>query len=1126
MSCNYNTNTFSEVKLSQQNQLSKTLKSSNNKREIGEALKQFIGKSSLSISGDLDKYPTITIWSGNHNNLTKHLFRNTDKTSISIYGAIKDLKSLFNLGISSNRLKELKQLFKFNAPKEQKSRGYFIPKAHPLFQVEHYGDNGTITISEVNYSDHFRYKRNYQKIYLPEHFDYFYKTLKIDKPFHPTTEKIIRELFYIGDDGKIYMFYKQSSPTTKGLDSSDLPKGSAEKRKYWEKEYFESFKRGSFFSNIGGLNPDSLNPYRDSDSAYYSVHRNNSELEIGRFGKYSRPKSPRGVANYKAPIIYLSDFYNPEANPDRVESAYIVEGFKDYLTLHSQLMELGETNFIIVLALGVSEFSSKVEFISHKFPNIQKIRVVADDDNAGFTELKRVFEKAHFRSKYKLQYLNWNNLSDSTRENKSDITDYRNKGYKLSISHFSDISNLVGIEKEKIEYKNFYTISSKKSFFSEVVEESEKLKEAIFNTFTDLIIQSPMNSGKSHFLAMLLNNAPDGVHIITTPLTKLRKELEDKGSYPFQAFINGSDSNHFSMTIQALNKKENLKEFERELIDRIGKGEKITFWVDEAHKHSKITAKLRVLYGLKERFSAHIRIIYITATAKYLFERDFLNSDVMKFDIQTKKLRFKTLLNHTVEKKNEISYLLHREYNNKTAILLNSDKKSIALKEKLTEKGLQVKIINSKSKNFDFTEADVFIVTSVTEYGLNFYGSGVDTIIGVNLDPLSFTQYVGRFRDRAESTLINLQTERKGLKLNSSNRSYSTLKVKFSKKKNGFDFDKNTLYIDNSELSILDKQSARTYLQDEFEHSYFDVNKFSNGTAYLRLHNNQIHSDSSIPVFLDKRGEKFDDMGIIEERYNSVMNLSLFNQIINEYIDIEEVKTDYIDNEHIDISTDREQIERTATTLAINIEKVYGHLKETGKGLDKRVTSELEKSDNIDYANMVTKGVVSKRSLEHSLGLTFSIETFLANHFHNSRASSIYEQILFVKAIEHFVSLYGESVVLSFLKKMLKDGVVEEKISREVINIASSIKLIKDFNISKDDFKRAGLSTFSKEQRRVIYERNRIQKFLNGELDSTKIGLKEFDDSLISEENILSYIDNSEFLSKLKEGFEKLKIPS
>jgi hypothetical protein len=152
--------------------------------------------------------------------------------------------------------------------------------------------------------------------------------------------------------------------------------------------------------------------------------------------------------------------------------------------------------------------------------------------------------------------------------------------------------------------------------------------------------------------------------------------LEDKGSSPFKAFIDGSDGNHFSFTIQTLNKKENLKEFERELIDRIGLGEKITFWIDEAHKHSKITEQLKAIYRLKEKFPAHIRLIYITAIAKYLFEREKNNPNVMKFDVQTKKLSFKKLRNHIVKKKNEISYLLSRKYEGKSAILLNSDKKA------------------------------------------------------------------------------------------------------------------------------------------------------------------------------------------------------------------------------------------------------------------------------------------------------------------------------------------------------------------------------------------------------------------------------------------------------------------
>jgi hypothetical protein len=506
MSWNYNTNTFSEVKLNKKNQLSRTLKSSNNKKEIAESLKQVIGKSFLSISADLDKYPTITIWSQNHNYLTKYLFRNTDKMSISIYRAIEDLNSLLNLGLSKNRLKELKKLFKFNASKEKKSRGYSIPKAHPLFQVPFFGDrDGTITISEVNYREHNRYKQSYSPIsfYRKEILDYFYKILNIEKQLHPLTEKIISNLFYTGADKKLYMFYKQYAP-----DKSLMPtlSGSQEYRKRWQTVHFEEQKSddNGVFWNIGGLNPDSLNFYRDSNSVYYSVHRNISDKDIELYGKYSRPKSPQKVSHYKTPITYLSDFYNLEANPDRVESAYIVEGFKDYLTLHSELMELGETNFIIVLALGVSEFSSKVDFITNTFPNIQNIRVVADDDSAGWSELKRVFSKTHYQYKHKLQYLNWNKLDDSIREDKSDITDYRNKGIDFSISLFSDISDLVGVEKKQIEYKNFHTIKSDKSFFSEVVEESDLLKKAIYNDFRDLIIQSPMGSGKSHFLASLV----------------------------------------------------------------------------------------------------------------------------------------------------------------------------------------------------------------------------------------------------------------------------------------------------------------------------------------------------------------------------------------------------------------------------------------------------------------------------------------------------------------------------------------------------------------------------------------------------------------------------------------------
>ena len=957
-------------------------------------------------------------------------------------------------------------------------------------------------------------------------FSEFYKSLNIKKPFSSETEMYLKEIFTVNRFGDPALNMRNSIFSI--IPEKFCTIGDVVNSPKFRKEVLrverKLFKERKIFFHTDGTPVKKLPPLRESSPLYYHIPRFLRD-SYGNIIINQKKQSPIKYPKLKAPNQFFKTptfvAYSDEERK-KVEHIFLVEGMKDFATMIDIVLEKNIENFAIVLILGVAEFPKIAIKFGRKFLKA-KIHLMADDDLAGEEAINITYRKMPSHIRRRTDYIDWKNIiSKKMRTPKNDITDYREMGYKFEMEHLSNLFQLSKKDIEKINQeksRSFFKLSPDKNIknLTEYLE-SEKgkfLKNSLLNGEKRLILQSPMGSGKSYILKDWLPNEikklqRKEINIVFSPLKSLRNELLQTGKYQNgEAFLYGGNyqkQQFFAITTQFLTAKIKKEVFQQRVQEFQKQGFKINIWIDEAHIHSEITKNLRFIYQLEEKLN--IRLILLSATAKLLFVRDWRKKEVQKFDIQLPKLKFSSFQTLFCKNSSDLTPTTIQQVKNlsgKVVIMINSDIESILIKNELLKSGRNPQIINALNKyQLDFHKFDTFLVTSITEFGLNFFGSKIDYIVGVNLSPFSLIQFIGRFRDRENAKIINIQKEK------TSNIDKMKILV-LEKEKSSFEYQNNQIILNlekkvfqeilknrsnkNGKLSTFIKK----YIPDlQFSIETMDKQKKGQFSVYIDLKGSKL--SPALEYFnLDNRGDDFDDILILEDKIKADLNSFLFDSIISEYIEVP--KSTYI-------FMKKEKILK---------KKTFENRKELKESFVKQALSETTTKEN---------GVSKAQKIRENISEKFDSEIFYRNYFHNSSTLKIYQKIIFAKTVLYFQEKYGKKKFLFEVKTIINQIQISswegKKVSRNLIPLMAMIGNPLS-HYKKEARYKSGLMTFAKNQRKYITEISKYLKYLeNNEFE--KFGLQEFDKNILENEIIKKYISGSSLFQSLEKIFENLKV--
>ena len=1088
--------------------------------QIISTISNYFNKTSL-------KYAKTTgLWflKGSHNEKTKEIFGFSTVKHISfLYEAV--YKKL-NLTIIDYHFSELQKI----KGQIQKKDGEYIPIPIAKISLDH------TKITRARFSQHSRMlgeQYSLQKTYIndnSENWGNFYKNLGISKKYSAQTEGYLSEIFSLNKFGDPALMMINSAVWGKSL--KNVPQQF--KYKYNLKSERAIFSKREIFFNVDGVDAIEI-PRREEHNLFYYIPRFLRDFN-GNIINDKKKNKPIKYPKLKAPNDrFKTPTFVAYSNEDRkkVDDIFLVEGMKDFATMIDIVLDLKIENFAIILILGVAEFPKLAQRFGARFLKA-KIHLMADDDFAGQEAINTTYRKVSKHIRKRVDYLDWKiAMTSQKRVQKYDITDYREADYKFKMDH---LSNIFQFSKKDIEKAN----QEKSRNFSKIIPEKgitnltqfleskkgEFLKESLLFGDKRLILQSPMGSGKSHILKNWLPNEvkkknDKEINIVFSPLKSLRDELFETGHYQDIAYFtnsfndDSSEQQFVALTIQALNSKEKQDILMNKIIFFQKLGFKINFWIDEAHIHSNITKNIRFLYLLEEKLK--VRLILLSATAKLLFMRDWGNDKIQKFDIQLPKLKFKSLENIFCNDKSDFSPTVLKKIqtlSGKVVIMLNSDIESVVIKEQLQKSGRNPQIINALTRNtLNFNKFDTFIVTSITEFGLNFFGSNIDYLIGVNLAPFSLIQFIGRFRDRPDAKIIHIQKE-KSLNIN------STKIMIYPKESSSFEY-KNENMILNLEQNIFQEILENSSNQggqlskmikkvipnfQNFVIETVDKRKDGQMTAHIYL-KGSIFSPALEHISLDKRGETFDNILLLEDRLKVNLNSFLFDQLISEYVELSDFT--------MKIAKKDKELKQM---LTINKEEVIDRF------IDIAI-SEKPHQEN---------GVAKAQNILKELPPEIDSEIFYKNHFNNSSTTKIYKQILFSQAVLLLNKKYGEDLFYYQIKKeILFDTQLKAFNGYQANRLLVPLLAMFGKPLSYYDKKArhlSGLMTFPKAKRQFITDISKYMSYLKDE-DFAKFNLQSFDKSLIQDSVVEKYISENPFFQKVielldcpKGYFEMLRI--
>jgi hypothetical protein len=1130
-------------------------------KEIIKIIIETVNKKGFQYS---DYYKTFTLWSENDTELTNYLFRNTHKNFIFVIEVVISFAKFFKIELSENRIKELKTLFKRKISLNTNKKKSF---KKPIPIAQNHLDYLHTEIREVNY----QYKNNeligtYKKIIVDDEVESFKRKLKLFYPFESETIEVIKHLsFFVGED-KIRFLH---SPTTPHLFFFDNDVGRFGGRSHIAKHqqtYLEEQKNRKFYVGISGVNSDSESNLIQT-SNYRNIYYSNLR-DVSQNAKIKDKRIAKPYENFQTPITFLSDRYNPQfSKPKEINKVFIAEGIKDFFTTFNELIRKGEKNFVVLLSYGLSEFQKNIEFANETFNNANIYLIVDDDyvdDVVGkFEFINGIYSKQKKNIQKKLFYLDWDSVSTIERSKKSDITDYVNIGYKLSFANFREFNAL--FTEEEIKKFNFRkevkSFGNGERYFSEIVEKNSELKNILFNSKDDLILKAPTGSGKSHFIKNNLKTelSKNSNEIVKSfaPLTKLSKDLIRDGKfsdirqilddYQGEFLFNGFEYTSFhSSTIQKLgNISENdlqKEHFEFLIKKGISDNFNFTFILDESHLMNSITKKgYFYLLKLKEMFPK-IRLILISATTSNL---ELIFKDFKVLHLNTTKMSFQNYNEYLLPITNKNGKLEDIEIAKKTIeivknggvpfIYLNSDKSQLITKELLKEKNIKVKIFNQSTKvdfeDFNWNKYDVYISTSVLEFGINIFESNITDVISKNLTVDKLTQFISRFRDRKKLKVHHFVHQ---------NPNYNTQTFKFI-----YDVSDNEISINginykpkgkDIEKSIIDyiKNNKEKFglFGGTIQKITFPKLQDNIASVHMNMYKNPISYGLLNSEFFVNDGNVFMQNEIIDDRRKEKTNRFVFKKELLKNVNFETISYSHIGKyEKSDINDDFEvlktYVETTNISLSTTIKDTivstpkYSKTEKRPQGMElENIVSNALPKEKEDFTNFTKKTIDFAFKYEK---LGFDLETSIEN-FSVGNAYEDYKHILFANAVKMLKEKYSTKNIRKTSFKLLEKIPIDSlSHKRESLLMVFNYSLKDILLHGNDKEKKMFFGKLTKSQKDNIKKTKRIFQLLDSEdfkdnkEDILKVtSLNKWDSTFESVETLNKFIEDNEILREIK----------
>jgi len=884
-------------------------------------------------------------------------------------------------------------------------------------------------------------------------------------------------------------------------------------------------------------------------------------------------------AKYIKPSGYTTYpyFFGNVKNLKSIEKIFLVEGNKDMITLFNILHKNGVKNFVIIPLPGINFFEKQLKEIYYYIVNAGKnendisFYYCLDNDEAGQSPIKNDLPKLPLSIRRNFYKLDWEKaISPNSKIENGDITDYALEGtINLSLENFTPILLPLYTE-EQIRQKNSYLIYEEKykgeENFSKTIENNPSLKEIFTNPMYNLVVQAPTGFGKSHYLINnLINDIPPKTTVFTIlPVKILRKGfLDNKKIWKLLNQYIGAveqldieipikEKNTFTSTIQYMEKIEASpikKAIFMEYIERlIQENHKIIFYIDEAHLTSAITEKGHMfIERLAKQYPDNIKIVQITATAPInnLVYRD---EGYRIINIQGKTLQFKNIEYIQYPRGIKVELPVFHQIipllkdRKKVLVLLNNNEKSVNLKHLIKRKlpNKKVALINkttlSKMNNEIgeefWKENDLIITTSITEFGVNFFNTGIDVAIAVNTDLISSIQFWSRLRDNPNCDLKVITPEK-----------YQIVNLKDQKTDLTIRYD-----LDSLDIDINNQDQIKSFSQKIAGKNYQRHN-IANGKLSIYLHkiralDNQplleyqkIYSRISTKDVESVNKKK----QLIKENFNQLITPLQFINLAKDYISFESVTYSFYekkdeDKEIRDFLNGNIEAIREETYKRSDVTSLYlVNMKKTNQAvIIDEVNKQLEHYPEPikDLSNNIVDSLIfgfNKRDIGLNLGVAIKNKAY--NKYHSYKAISTMLSLQYLKdnynkewkevrykldakhrdtrqvAYKRVRYTYDYFYIFLFQNRTL--GELNKEIWR-------------GYHIAK-------LTTPS--IRRKINGYIKIGNLLNSNPDFEdeqvlkKLGLKEFDRSFLSEKHLLTYIlkEFQWFFDNLEEKEEFIK---
>ena len=867
-------------------------------------------------------------------------------------------------------------------------------------------------------------------------------------------------------------------------------------------------------------------------------------------------------AKYIKPTGYNthSYFFGNVKNLKSIEKIFIVEGNKDMITLFNILHQNGVENFIIIPLPGINFFEKQLKEIHYYIVNAGKnendisFYYCLDNDETGQTPLKKDIQKLPLSIRKNFYNLDWNRaISPNSKIENGDITDYALEGtINLSLENFTPILLPLYTE-EQIRQKNDNFIHETKykgeENFSKTIENNPSLKEIFTNPVHNLIVQAPTGFGKSHYLINnLINDIPSKTTVFTIlPVKILRKDFLDKkktwkllnryiGAVErFEIEIPIQEKNTFTSTIQYMEQIEASpikKAIFMEYIERlIQDNQKIIFYIDEAHLISAITEKGHMfIERLAKQYPDNIKIIQITATAPInnLVYRD---EGYRIINIQGKTLQFRNIEYYQYPRGIKVEIPIYHQITpllkdgKKVLVLLNSNEKSVNLKHLIKRKlpNKKVALINkttlSKMDNEIgeefWRENDLIITTSITEFGVNFFNTGVDVAVAVNTDLISSIQFWSRLRDNPNCDLMVITPEKS--QIVNQNEQKSDLVIRYD--------------LDSLDIDINNKDKIKSFSKKIAGKNYRNEN-IANGKLSIYLHKIRALDNQPIleyqKIFSKISAQDVEGVNkkkqLIKERFNQLITPLQFINMAQDYISFESVTYSFYekgdeDKEIRDFLNGNIEAIREETYKQSDITSLYlRNMKKTNQAvIIDEVNKQLEHYPEPikDLSNNIVDSLIFGFN-KRDIGL--DLEVAIKNRGYNQHHS--YKAISTMLSLQYLKDNYNKEWKEVRYKLDTKHRDTRQIAYKRVRYTYDYFYIFLFQNktlgeLNKEIWKSYHISQLTTPSiRRRINNYIKIGNLLNSNPDFEdeqvlkKLGLKEFDRSFLSEKHLLTYILN------------------